>query len=313
MIATPPQFVGKVRMPIQLAGFMPSLNVGRRIAGWMVAVMAYTTAVTYLDVTLGSLPWKAGTQLAATLGVVTGLLLVLRNNAANDRWWEARKAWGQLINESRNLMLKVSAFVDLSWEERDELGCLLSTFATRLMIHLRGGPLPKTLTSDQLSVPAAHMPGQAAGEIHNLLGRWYREGRLHETLWLLDAHARVLMDICGACERIRNTPLASSYRALLRWGLIVYITLAPWSVAPELGWWSIPVLGIGIGFLLGIELAAEAVEEPFGTEGDDLPLEKYCETIAEFMQDASAGVHGVRHTTCQHERSILRLRPVDAS
>jgi predicted membrane chloride channel (bestrophin family) len=92
------------------------------------------------------------------------------------------------------------------------------------------------------------------------------------------------MEICGVCERIRNTPLAASYRSLLRCGLSLYILLAPWSVSLEIGWWSIPVLAIGIGLLLGMELTAEAIEEPFGNEGDDLPLDAFCKSIEGFVE-----------------------------
>jgi putative membrane protein len=96
------------------------------------------------------------------------------------------------------------------------------------------------------------------------------------------------MDVCGACERIRNTPLASSYRALLRWAIALYVAAAPWMVAMLTGWWGLPLLAAGTVLLIGIELTAEAIEEPFGREGDDLPLETYCQTIETFVTAALA-------------------------
>jgi putative membrane protein len=102
---------------------------------------------------------------------------------------------------------------------------------------------------------------------------------------MLDVHARGLMDVCGACERIRNTPLASSYRALVRLALLTYVITAPWSVTLDLGLWALPALDIGFFFLLGIELTAEDVEEPFGIGADELPLEDYCQTIETFVKE----------------------------
>ncbi len=129
-----------------------------------------------------------------------------------------------------------------------------------------------------------------------------------EIVWMLDQHARTLMDVCGVCERIRNTPLASSYRALLRGGLVLYIVLAPWSVSLEIGWWSIPVLAIGIGLLLGMELTAEAIEEPFGINGDDLPLEAFCKSIEDFVLAALDVPASTRSETV--EQHLYSRQPV---
>jgi putative membrane protein len=212
------------------------------------------------------------------------MLVVLRNNAANDRRWEARKLWGQLINELRNLALKARAHVAVDADEDRQFARLLAGFAHALRLHLRGVVGLRFVPGfEQEATAFPHAPGYIAGLIHQTLDRWNREGKLRETVWILDVHARSLMDVCGACERIRNTPLASSYRALLRWGITLFVLSFPWSVILVLGWWSLPVLVIAFGFLLGTELTAEAVEESFGTEGDDLPLETYCLTIETFV------------------------------
>jgi putative membrane protein len=131
-----------------------------------------------------------------------------------------------------------------------------------------------------------HAPGYIAGRVHQTLDRWNREGKLKDSLWILDQHARSLMDVSGACERIRTTPTPSSYRALLRIGMILYVLLAPWAVAMEIGWWAPLVTGVAMIFLIGLELIGETVEEPFGTDGDDLPLEAYCENIERFLRAA---------------------------
>jgi len=93
------------------------------------------------------------------------------------------------------------------------------------------------------------------------------------------------LDVCGACERIRNTPLPASYLSLLRHGLVLGFLFTPWALVQTLELWIIPMLSVAVYFLFGIELTAEAVEQPFGYDGDDLTLEAYCETIRNSTAD----------------------------
>ena len=120
-----------------------------------------------------------------------------------------------------------------------------------------------------------------AGAVVDIVVRWHREGRIDgwALLWL-DGHVKSLMEICGACERIRNTPLSSSYRALLRHGIALYLVIAPFYLIDDTGIYGFPMFVLAAYFLLGIELVAEEIEEPFGPGGDNLPLERYCATIA---------------------------------
>lgn len=264
---------------------LPPLHIGPRLASWMSVSLAYSLVVTWIVIHFSpTLGWYAGKELAALLGVGLGVLIVFRNNAAHDRWWEARKLWGQLINELRNLALKAQAHAEVDAEEHARFAKYLVDFAHSLRLHLRGWGRPKTEKGNQ-TVPEAfpHAPGYVAWMVHETLNQWNRQGKLKDTIWIMDHHARALMDICGACERIKNTPLASSYRALFRLGILLYVLFAPWALALDLGWWCLPALAVGFGFIIGIELTAEEVEEPFGTEKDDLPLESYCQTIEQFV------------------------------
>jgi putative membrane protein len=131
-----------------------------------------------------------------------------------------------------------------------------------------------------------HVPAHIAGRIIALVANWRTAGRIdgfsHQ---MLDLHTSALMDICGACERIRNTPLASSYLSLLRHGLLLGFLFTPWALVQTLELWIVPVQAIAVYFLFGIELTAEAVEQPFGHDRDDLTLESYCETIRKSAED----------------------------
>lgn len=265
--------------PRLIAGWLPTLHVGRRLFFWMVGGLAYAAAVTVF-VRLMQLPvWSPGGEVAAVLGLSIGTLVAFRNHSANDRWWEARKLWGQLINESRNLAIKARAHAIVEPTELGRFADMVAGFANALRLHLRG------VSTIQAEAARTHAPGQIAGEIVKTIADWDRDGRLHGVaLLVFDRHTAALMDICGGCERIRSTPLASSYRALLRGGITLYLLVAPWSLALEMGWWAVPVLAIALGYLLGTEFTAESIEEPFGTDGDDLPLESYCNTIESFVR-----------------------------
>ena len=87
-----------------------------------------------------------------------------------------------------------------------------------------------------------------------------------ENTW---TYARGLLDVCGGCEKIRNTPLSPSYKDLLRTGLVLDVLISPWLLVPESGFWSLPVVLLACFFLFGVQLIDAIVEEPFGHERDD--------------------------------------------
>jgi len=258
-----------------------SLPVGWRLWPGVALMGVYSLAAGLILEWFDVKPVLWGENGAILNGLVLGLLLAFRNNGAYDRWWEGRKLWGQLINDSRNLCLKVRASVEADAEEVRRFGTLVAGFAFALKQHLRGGgPLANIPGFEKDEARPAHVPLHVAGLVLDRLAAWRRAGKLDGyTALALDTHARALMDICGACERIRSTPIAPSYRTLLRHGIVLYLAAAPWYVLHEEGLWGIPVVMILAYFLLGIELVAESVEEPFGHDGDDLALDRYCETI----------------------------------
>lgn len=201
-------------------------------------------------------------------GILFGWLMSFRTQAAYARWWEGRGLWGQLVNESRNLALKAGAHVPEP-AEREKLGALLARFAEALRDHLR---LPN-------GTPGPHLPMGVASEVFRLLREWRDSGRLDGFAFLtLDSHAQQLMNVCGACERIRSTPLTTSYRGLLRKGITGYLLVLPWLLS-DLGWWSVLITALVTYALVSLELIALGIEDPFGFDGDDLPLDEIVVTI----------------------------------
>jgi putative membrane protein len=246
----------------------------------LAVVAAYTALVVLLAGEAGLRLPEWGGVAPILNAIVLGMLLGLRNREAYDRWWEARRLWGQLINDSRSLFAKAAALPGLSGA-RPELGRLVTSFAVALKLRLRGeGGLRRVPTFEGAEEDPAHAPLFLFCRLTALLQAERAAGRLTELdLRLFDPHVRGLMDVCGGCERIKTTPIPLSYRALARHGLVLYLLSTPWFLADRLGWYAVPSVALLAYFLLGIELTAEDIEEPFGRAGDDLALSAYCDAI----------------------------------
>jgi putative membrane protein len=206
---------------------------------------------------------------AVMAGIIFGWLMSFRTQTSYARWWDGRTLWGQLVNDSRNLLLKAAAYIP-DEAEREKLAAALVRFAESLRDRLR---LPAR-------TPGAHLPMDAAGEVFRIIHDWRDAGRIDGFTFLaLDQHAQELMNVCGACEKIRSTPLATSYRGLLRKGIAGYVLLLPWMLYDDIGWQTVPVCVLVSYAVIGLELIATSIEDPFGFDGDDLPLEEIVATI----------------------------------
>src|SRR6266850_2219947 len=139
-----------------------------RIWATVAALAGYAAVVVLLDRWIALHVTSVGAQFQGFLGLVLGLLLVFRTNTSYDRWWEGRKLWGQLVNDSRNLAIKVQTCVRADSADKQRLGRWLSDFAVALKEHLRGGvrlvDLPgfRTTTEPQPS----HVPAYISARIY---------------------------------------------------------------------------------------------------------------------------------------------------
>ena len=216
----------------------------------------------------------------AVFGAALSILMVLRTNTAYDRWWEGRKLWGGLVNHCRNLALKISVMSEASEDDKRAAGRWVAMFPYTMRDHLRHGILDDTLARLPETLPpdVRHVPVYISGRLFETLKSWRDQGHLNKMdHHLIDQHVSALMDLCGACERIRNTPLPLAHRALIPQLLVLYLVVVPLSL--DLTWANAFLTFVMGYFLIGIELVAEHIEEPFGTDEDDLPLDQICENI----------------------------------
>lgn len=262
----------------------------RKLFSLICIIALYSALVVYLETNLLHLsdnsPIRNVFYLHNLLGFALSLLLVFRTNTAYDRWWEGRKLWGALVNNSRNLALKLNSLLPPEdRENRDFFKKTIPFYALTLKDHLQQESTRYSL--DEISHPefasiddTKHKPNQVAGLIIARVNQMHRNGLLSgEQLLFLNPELSSFTDICGASERIKNTPIPYSYSAFIKKFFFIYIMTLPFGYVFQLGYWVVGVVAIVFYVLASLELIAEEIEDPFGKDSNDLPMEKICDNI----------------------------------
>ncbi len=259
---------------IRLLIEVPRSRVFRTLALDVLGAGVYAFLVVFLETrVIGSL-LPLGPSFLSILGIILGLLLVFRTNTAYDRWWEGRKLWGQLVNTSRGLSHQLDAMLgngSARADDRARYARLLSTFPASLAKHLR---VPGSVTG-------ADAPTALLTRLHRAVHTDITQGHLApEARISLAPLLQSFDDVLGACERIRNTPIPYSYSSYVKQFVLLYAIIMPFGLAKEFGYGAVIASMLTFFATMGLELLAEEVEEPFGGDRNDLPLEDIAATIA---------------------------------
>lgn len=238
----------------------------------------YTTGLTIVHIHLLS---KVEMNLGAVfslIAVVLSIILVFRTNSAYDRWWEGRKQWGALVNHCRNLaIMGATAFPEQMKEEKHQLAVYISNFCIAFKEHLRDGTKLEELinvSEDELAEYATkgHIPNHISLQIHQLVERMHLARHITPEDHLnFKPQLQALLDILGACERIKKTPIPFSYNVFLKIFISIYGLLLPFALIPQFDYWAVPLVMIIFFAFIGLELMAEEIEDPFGLDCNDLP------------------------------------------
>lgn len=263
----------------------------RQIFSRVFLCVIWSAAVVYLYEfhCKGHEQWKriAIAPLGHTLiGFALGLLLVFRTNASYDRFWEGRKMWGAIINETRNMGRAAGAYLGAAPDlVRVILGWTIG-FSYATMHHLRDdkglGPAADWLPARavQATLEADHVPLATARRMSEQLAQARERGVISDYVQMaLDQNIQLLMDYMGACERIHRTLLPFVYVVHLRRALILYCYTLPFALLDVFGWGTIAATMVIAYIMLGIEEIGVEIEDPFGVDDNDLPLEHFCATI----------------------------------
>lgn len=226
-------------------------------------------------------------------GFIISMVLVFRINSAYDRWWEGRKLWGMLINHSRNLSLKLSAIIpENDLQTRKELQRLISNYPYALKAHLRHNKELKNLefvdeNEKQKFLQATHKPNFVAKQLVIFVTQLCKK---HETefpsyLRVVQDNVNQMTDICGACERIKLTPIPYTFSLFIKKIIFLYIITMPFTFGLTIGYWSIPIVMIMFYAFASLELISEEIEDPFGTDANDLPIDEISAKIKDNVQE----------------------------
>ncbi len=220
------------------------------------------------------------------LGTTLGLLLVIRSNTAYERWWEGRRLVGGLVNNTRNLALKLSAILDPNDEPvRRKLATLISNYVFALKEHLRKGVIYQQLEgfSDQVILllkASYHVPNRICTLLMEEINTLYRLRQLNDMqMILLDKQLEALTDLTGGCERIKKSPLPLAYAMHLKLFILVFVLTLPFSLSHDFDFLTIPAVMLIFYAMAGMELIGEEIEDPFGNDENDIPMDDICATI----------------------------------
>lgn len=256
----------------------------REIFARVAMCVAWSALVVAIDLHVVNI--GIGAMVHAVLGTAIGLLLVFRTNSSYDRFWEGRRMWGNIINESRNLGRAVSVYLhdapDL--QERAVAWAIAYPYAVmhRLRCECRLDGMDRYVPKEECAVLlyATHPPLEVSRRISSVLREARDRGVIGDyVLGMIDQNTQLLIDYMGACERIQKTPLPFAYVVHLRRGLILYCYSLPFALANDFGWIAVPLTLLVAYVFFGIEEIGVEIEGPFGYDENDLPLERFCEVI----------------------------------
>lgn len=237
------------------------------------------------------LPWYTMLGIKFTLapfsilGVAIAIFLGFRNNACYSRYVEARHLWGQLMIASRSLLREVKTTLPHD-AELGQFVRLQIAFAHCLRMTLRRNPqtepLAKYLSEKDLqTVFAAQSP---ANRILLLMGEWLavrrRDGQLSDILFhSLNNRLNDMSAVLAGCERIANTPVPFAYTLILHRTVYLFCIMLPFALVVDLHYMT-PFISVLISYtFISLDTLAEELEDPFGTENNDLPLDAICNAI----------------------------------
>ncbi len=255
----------------------------------MIFLGLLTGVLVYIETDYFHAQFKATTVFHQILGFVLSMLLVFRINTAYDRWWEGRKLWGSLVNNTRSMAIKLNALLDENQkEEREKFSQLIQTYVYVLKNHLRGQRLDEKFISYTNEafvkglLDSPHKPNYVASKITSELVLLSKQG-LIETRHLpfFNEELRTFTDVSGACERIKNTPIPYSYSLFLKKIIFIYVITMPIPFSIDFKYWAIPIVIFIFYAFASLELISEEIEDPFGDDSNDLPLDEIANRISE--------------------------------
>jgi len=250
-------------------------SIAKRIALRTLMVTLLASAIVLVEMLHPSNFTKVNATPFTLLGLSLSIFMNFRNNACYDRWYEARKAWGEVIVHVRSVIRETHVIRESA--QRRLLLLNLCGFAHALNARLR--------REDEAAASAEWITPQHDAQVPDYSGRilqtigqqcsdLHEAGDLSEWRYMLLAnHLTSLTQAQAVCERIKNTPLPFPYTLLLHRTIYLFCILLPFAMAEPLGWLTPLFTAIVSYTFFGLDAIADELEDPFGRDENDLPTD----------------------------------------
>ncbi len=240
-------------------------------------------------------------SIVGILGTALAILLGFRNASAYERWWEARRIWGEIVNESRTLTRQVLTIVDPEnvspelWKESSNIvhRQIAWIYALKLQLHEKTDEQlweneVKPLVSKKEYATVTSLSNKAT-QLMMMQGRAIKKINSEHTL---DTYSYIQMDdtltrltnLQGGCERIKNTPLPKPYDYYTLVFLYIFVTLLPFGIMNELQNQHLSFLVFPVSIVVSwifyqIYVLGKVLSNPFNNMPTDIPLNALCRII----------------------------------
>ena len=251
-----------------------------------VGIMGVYTAIVCVIMENIHYDTMASSGIFSLLGIVLSISLVFRTNSAYDRWWEGRILWGQLVNNCRNMAVVIHSILPKNDQEnRYYFAKNLANFCYAFKNHLRSktdidGLLMLTDDEKRELLLKDHKPNHISYWLYQRITDLYNKGVIGDAqmINIRDYH-KSLLDVLGGCERILKTPIPFSYAVYIKLFISAYGFLMPFAMVHDFHYYTIPLVMFIFFAMFGLEMMAEEIEEPFGTDNNDLPTDEISNNI----------------------------------
>lgn len=260
-------------------------SVTPRVLPRVLVTAMYSLAVVYLE------PLFLSFSLPITpfeySGAVLALILVLRVNAGHDRWWEARKLWGSIVNQSRNLALVVYGYNNRKDEKTLILLKWIAAWPHVMRESLRGETNLREVSSllgveqSENIKRSENMCMYVALQIVSMLHVLKQHGMDSFAFQRAETERSLLIDALGACERIKNTRMPFVLAIKTRRFILFFLLLLPFALIDRLGWLTPFVVALASYPLFSLDEIGAELQNPFSKRNlSHLPLDQICQTIS---------------------------------
>ena len=237
-------------------------------------------------------PWTPRVKIDLTSfefgGAMIGLLLVVRTNEGIGRWWEARKLWGGITNQCRNLGTVAVAYgpPDPAWRRAAVSWTIVYAHVCRRSLRNEDAlPEVAALVGDDQAARVAqaqHMPTYVALVLARILRVAYERMGMDRLAFLqADQQRTTLIDHLGGCERILKTPMPRAYSIQIRQFSFIFLGMLPFGLIGKIGWWLTPLITMIVAYpLLSLDKIGAELQKPFSTTSlNHLDLDAITTTI----------------------------------